>query len=99
MKNTVSDDKKMPALFYFMTPCPLVKEFIKDEQLFSLAEFSNERMLNINSAGMPLYCALSKTPPTSCYTPGKYVPGGYTPSGKYKQGHNTQGKMDKRAGK
>jgi hypothetical protein len=69
-----------------------------DDELFENAAFSVDRKINIDSNGIPLHCSLSRTPPTTCITPGKMLPSGYTNTGKYKPARYSPGKSDKRAG-
>ena len=90
---------RTPALLQFLTPCVFIEDFIDDENMRRDAIYSSDRSLNLMPDGRPLYCALSKTPPTSVQTPGKFVPSGYTRSGKYKAGRVVNQKTDKRAGK
>jgi hypothetical protein len=92
------ETKKLPAMLHFLQECTLVDQFILAAEEDDRAAYSIDRMLNLMPDGTPQYCALSKTPPTSCSTPGKMLPGGFTPDGKHKPTRWTPAKTDKRAG-
>lgn len=93
------ENQKLPAMLHFLQECTLVDQFIQAAETDDGSQFSIDRMLNLLPDGTPLYCALSKTPPTDCHTPGKILPGGFTPGGKYKPSRPTPAKTDKRAGR
>lgn len=98
VQNEVGSTAKLPMMLSHLTACHLFQNYMADEELFENATFSVDRKINIDSNGIPLHSALSKTPPTTCGTPGKQTPGGYTPSGKWKSPGYTPSKTDKRAG-
>lgn len=95
--DTASTDR-LPMMLSHLTTCHLSKSYMSDEELFENATFSVDRKINIDSNGIPLHCSLSRTPPTTCITPGKMLPGGYTKDGKYKSARYSPTKSDKRAG-
>lgn len=88
-----------PLIFQHFSECTLIQNFINDEEIFHNSFFSSEKSINLDKDNNPIYCSLFKSPPTNCYTPGKYIPGGYTKSGTYKAARHTPSKTDKRAGK
>lgn len=98
VENEVSSAAKLPMMLSHLTTCNLSQDYMSDDELFENSTFSVNQKINIGLDGIPLHCALFKTPPTNVYTNGKHVPGGYTPSGKWRNAHNTTSKMDKRAG-
>ena len=89
----------IPLMLKHLSPMPNVSDFKEMEIFFENSHFDGNVLMNINAMGMPLYAALSKTPPTTCTTPGKTLPAGYTKTGKYKPSRWTPSKTDKRAGK
>ena len=91
--------QKFPKVLMFMQPCTLIENFAATIDLERGSFYDEARELTLTSAGIPLYCARSATPPTTCFTPGHTVKAGYTPSGKWKPSKYVPGKTDKRAGK
>jgi hypothetical protein len=78
---------------------PNIEQYKVYEQVFTDSTYDKNISMNITKEGIPLYAALSKSPPTTCTTPGKMIPSGYTKTGKYKASRWTTSKTDKRAGK
>lgn len=98
VQNEVASIAKLPMMLSHLTACNLSQDYMSDEKLFENSTFSVDQKINIGLDGIPLHCALFKSPPTAAFTAGKWIPPGYTSTGKYKSGKQTLGKMDKRAG-
>jgi hypothetical protein len=79
---------RRPLITFFLSAYPA--DLYSDEDLFDPGAADSPT---------PLEAALSRTPPTSCSTPGKMRPGGYNKNGKYLPSKYIPGKTDKRAGK
>lgn len=84
---------------FFLRPSPYATAFIEDEAMSSAAIWDDNSNIMVLPEGEPLWAALSRKPPTTCYTPGKTRPGGYNKAGKYLPSKYIPGKSDKRAGK
>jgi len=76
-----------PLMLYYLTEYP---DFYKGDDDF-LEGYDDIRI--------PLSAALSKRPPTTCYTKGYTRKAGYTRTGKYKPAKWIPAKTDKRAGR
>jgi hypothetical protein len=98
-ENTGQQMQKLPAMLHFLQECTHAEQFLQQAEMDDMAIYSETRQMNLLVDGTPLYCQLSKTPPTNAYTPGHTNPGGFTPSGKWRGPKVVPGKMDKRAGK
>lgn len=98
LQRAVVSTSKLPMMLSHLTTCNFSQDYMSDEELFENATFSANKKINIGADGIPLHCALFKSPPTAAFTAGKWIPSGYTSTGKYKSGKQTLGKMDKRAG-
>ena len=99
MQQNVGHRTKKSMITFFLKPSPHLPAFIEDEQIFNEAHWNAVTKIIETNTGEPLWAALSKRPPTSCYTPGKTRPGGYNKNRKYLPAKFIPGKMDKRAGK
>ena len=61
--------------------------------------YSEELQMRVLPDGRPVWNALSRKYPTSCWTAGHRTKSGYTKKGKWKSSRYIKGKTDKRGGK
>ena len=89
----------LPPILFFLQPSPHWELFIEEDAFEAKCTYDEDLQMNFTENGLPLWAALSKTPPTSIHTLGKTRPGGYSRSGKLLPSKFIPGKTDKRAGK
>ena len=95
MTEVVKLHENRPLVTFFLQKFP-ADLYPDDVDQFN---YDAAKLMNLTVDGLPLYCALSKTPPTNIFTAGHTRAGGYSRTGKYLPTKFIPGKMDKRAGK